>query len=770
MKRIILVVVVIFSVSTLFAQEITQNISGQVLDVLTHQPLPFATVQIVDSDPIIGTTTDENGYYKLENVSVGRYDIEASYIGYEPRIQNEVIITSSKSIQLDFELSEQSSVLDEVVIKPESSKASSLNPLATVSTKMLSMEEAGRYAGGFDDPARLASAFPGVASGVQNNAIVIRGNAPKFLQWKIEDIEVPNPNHFANIGTFGGGGLTALCSNLLADSDFFTGAFPAQYSNALAGIFDIKMRKGNTSEYSHAFEIGAIGIDLSSEGPISKKNTSSYLFNYRYSTLGLVSSLLPEDAQGTNYQDLSFKVHLPTNKAGVFSIWGIGLLDKSGASAELDVDQQTYYQDIEEQQVDQHMGATGVNHKLIIGSKSYLHSTLAYTTDGFDLNTERLNADTQLIPFQKIYAVNQNLTLNSYFQSKISSSYSHRIGITLRNMWYNFDLDDVEEEMNQTINEDGQSGLYSAFYSGMIQKGNWNINLGLTGVYFDFNQETTLEPRFGAEYKVSQNHTLSLGYGLHSRMEPLNIYFANANFGNVNGLELNLTKAHHFVLGYDWALSDNLHLKLEPYYQRLFDVPVAINGTGSLINAQDNWFISENYISEGNGENYGIDVLLEQFISNGMYYLISGSVFKSRYQDINGNWFNTRYDKSYLANFLIGKEFRFSRSLWSVNARLNVQGGERYSKVDEEKSKIEKDVVFDSTTPFNLQIRPSLVTHFTIKYEWYRKRYTQSLAIKILNANIYKEFNGFRYNLKEDIVEEHREALMIPNLSYRISF
>ena len=237
-RTLLLLIFLTTSYSSL-SQEFTQNIKGKILDESSQEPIPFASVIILESDPLIGTTTDIDGYFKISNVPLGRYDIKVSYIGFEPAIMPEVSVTAAKEIELVISLRELTETLDEVLIKPRILKNAPLNRMASVSARMLSVEEANRYAGGFDDPARLASSFPGVASNVGNNAITIRGNAPKFLQWKMEGIEIPNPNHFANLGVSGGGGLTALSSNLLANSDVYTGAFPAEYINALSVVFDI---------------------------------------------------------------------------------------------------------------------------------------------------------------------------------------------------------------------------------------------------------------------------------------------------------------------------------------------------------------------------------------------------------------------------------------------------------------------------------------------------------------------------------------------------
>jgi hypothetical protein len=310
------------SIHILKAQS-SQVISGIVTDKITSLPIHFANVSVLNSQPFIGAVTDSLGMFILSNVPTGRYNIEVSFIGYHKRIVREVLVISGKQTQLTVELEENLAELDVVVITHSVDKQKSLNPFATVSSRMLSVEEASRYAGGFDDPARLASAFAGVASNNSNNGIVVRGNAPRYLQWRMEGVEIPSPNHFNDLRSFGGGTLTALSAQMLANSDFLTGAFPAEYSNALSGVFDMNLRKGNTGRTERTIQLGLIGLESSQEGPFKKGGKSSYVYNYRYSTLGLLAPLLPDGASSITYQDLSFKLNFPTKKAGVFSVWGL---------------------------------------------------------------------------------------------------------------------------------------------------------------------------------------------------------------------------------------------------------------------------------------------------------------------------------------------------------------------------------------------------------------------------------------------------------------
>ncbi|RUT78990.1 TonB-dependent receptor [Ancylomarina longa] len=778
MKNLFLIIVLSFLSASVFSQDLSQTIKGKIIDESSLKPLSFATIVIIGTEPVIGTTSDIDGNFIIRNVPIGRYDLKISFLGYEPIIKPEVVVTSVKEVVVNAGLTESSASLDEIVIKPRVVKEKPINRMATVSSRMLSVEEANRYAGGFDDPARLASSFPGVASSVGNNAIIIRGNAPKFLQWKIEGVEIPNPNHFADLAAFGGGGLTALSSNLLANSDFYTGAFPAEYNNALSGVFDMQMRDGNNSDYEHSVETGLIGLGFASEGPLGKKNKASYRVNYRYSTLGLISSLLPEDAQGTNYQDLSFKFKIPTKKAGLFSIWGIGLIDKSGTTPEKDVLLQNYYQDIEDQNVKQYMGAVGLNHRIILKNSAYINSTLAFSKNGIDLKTDRLNSSTQLQAENEIKNTNYNITFKSFLNKKFSAKHTNKTGVTIRGMGYDLLLKEVSSpgsNLSTLVSDDGFTTLISAYSGSSFSLKNFKLNIGLNSQLFTLNNNFTIEPRLGISYQFNDDKKISFGYGLHSRIEALNIYFANTtNAASARAnKDLDFSKAHHFVLAYDWNITEKLHLKIEPYYQYLFDIPIVKNSTSSLLNLQDDWFINDAYVNSGKGQNYGLDLSLEQYISNGFYYLISSSVFNSQYKTDKNDWYNTRYNKNYLFNALVGKEIRVGKkkqNLFGVNLKLSLQGGDRYSVIDKTASALEKDVIYDETNPFTEQTNAAFITHLTINYEWYKKKTSHKLSLKILNATNYKEFQGHRYNLKTNEVNMFREALIIPNISYKVSF
>jgi hypothetical protein len=778
MKYLFFIATLVLSTTSLFAQ-LTQKIRGTLVDVASNKPIPYATIIIQQTTPAIGNTSDSAGNFTLENVPVGRYNLIATCVGYEPVIVREVVVTSGKQTYITVQLKENSSLLNEVQVRPKVNKGKPLNVMATASARMLSVEEAKRYAGGFDDPARLATSFAGVAGNTGQNGIIVRGNAPKFLQWKMEGIEIPNPNHFGDLQSFGGGLLTAMSSQMLANSDFFTGAFPAEYNNALSGVFDIAMRKGNNEKREHAFQVGLIGIDASSEGPFKKGSQATYLFNYRYSTLGLLKPLLPENANTISYQDLSFKLHFPTKKQGIFTVWGIGLIDGADAKAKKDTLEWKYIDDRKNDNIKQYTGVLGSSHQYFFKKNAYVKTTLAATGNKTDWTAQKLDAQLTLKPFSNIAVTNSNLILSTFVNQTFNAKHTNKTGLLLTGMRYDLLLNKSltnNAPPTEIVNSTGFSSLLSAYSSSAIKlTTKLAMNVGVNMQLFTLNNNYTIEPRLGFQYQVNQSHALALAYGLHSRLESLNYYFNSSLKTGETAVNKNLdfTKSHHLVMSYDWNVTDLIHVKIEPYFQHLFSVPVMANRSFSLLNLQGDWFFAEKLQNTGEGRNYGLDITLEKYMSKGYYYMLTGSVFESKYKGGDGVWRDTRFNRNYVINFLVGKEWQMGKNkqnMLSMNLRATNQGGNRYSPINLEASTSAKEVVFDESKAFTKQFSSSFNIHFTASYSINKKNSSREIALKILNVTSQPDFNGYKYNYINNTVDKDLATIMIPNLSYKITF
>ena len=752
----------------------TQTVRGIVLDSKTNAPIEFATVRIMNVGSL-GSTTDSLGRFRIDNVPVGRCNIQTSYVGYNTNIFNEIPVTSSKEVYMEITLDENIHSLAEVVIQPEIKKDKPLNAMAITGGRMISMEEAGRFANGFDDPARLSSAFAGVAGDVGTNAVAIRGNSPQFTQWRLEGVEIPNPTHFADLTGLGGGFLSALSTQVIGNSDFYNGAFPSEYSNALSGIFDMQIRNGNNQKYEHTFQLGILGIDLASEGPISRKHGSSYIFNYRFST----TSLATGNDMNLKYQDLSFKLNFPTRKAGTFSIWGIGLIDRYKPEA-IDRDEWETQGDRQSGNTAFDKAAGGLTHKYLINADTYIRSSLAATYSKDRTRADQITEDDKLVHVGDIRNSKWDIVFNSYLNKKFNSNHINRTGITVTGLQYDLDYKispnfGLDIPMEQISKGNGGSCVLSAYSSSVINLSNHlTTSLGITAQYFTLNKNWTVEPRAALKWSFNPKHALALAYGLHSRREKLDYYFVEqeANGKTESNRYLDFSKAHHFGLTYDWNINSYMHLKMEPYYQYLFRIPVEENSSFSIINHQS-FYLDRILKNRGSGVNYGIDITLEQYMKNGFYYMITASLFKSKYKTGDNIWRNTRLDKNYLLNILAGKEWMVGRNkqnVLSLNGRIFFQGGDRYTPVDEGKSMIEHDIKFDETRAYSKKFDPSINGDISFSYRINKKKISHEFSIKMLNVGMRTGMHFYQYNEKTHKIEKKDGSGLIPNISYKIYF
>lgn len=767
-----------FAANLCLGQTLHQTVKGKVLDKTLQTALPGANVIILNTDPPIGAMTGDDGSYKIENVPIGRYDVQSSYIGYEPIIIKEVVVGSGKEVVLNFELKESVIDMQAVEVKAVSSKDQPLNYMAVVSSRQLNMEEASRYAGGFDDPSRLAASFAGVAGNLSSNGITIRGNSPKGLLWRMEGVEISNPSHFANVTTFGAGGITALSSQMLANSDFYTGAFPAEYGNGLSGVFDIQLRSGNNETREHTLKIGIVGTDFSSEGPFVKGSPSSYLFNYRFSTFSLIAPLLPENAGDISYHDLCFKLNFPSEKFGTLSLWGIAAYDESGGKSEKDSLKWEYDQDRQEDNNELGMGALGLNHRIILGKSAYLSSSLSTSGNSLWWDVDRLDENLNFFAKERISTLTWKASFSSFINVKFSPRHSNKTGFTLNRLFYDVNIKHYEKEaagLLQIVDEDGYGDLVQVFSQSNIQIfDDVTFNPGISFQYFTLNDNYSIEPRAGLKWAFAKNQSISAGYGLHSQLEMVGIYLAQVQ--TPNGIErpnkeLEFSKAHHFALAYEIMLNENLRFKIEPYYQYLYDVPVIADSSFSMLNLEKDFFFNDALVNEGEGKNIGVDITLERFLSGGYYYMITGSVFDSKYKGGDGIEHNSRFNKNFIGSILGGKEWILGgKNVLSFNFKLTFQKGDRISPVDYAASLAAKEAKYNEYAAFESRKPDVFYGDMTLSYRINGKTTASIFSLQMINLFGEKEFFGYKYNYKTGRVDEDAEATVVPNLSYKLEF
>ncbi|MBT3242458.1 MAG: carboxypeptidase-like regulatory domain-containing protein [Bacteroidetes bacterium] len=786
MKTLIKIITIAIAISTacnLQAQNkstLTQIIRGLVVDKETHVTLPGATIVVLETDLRYAAVTDADGNFSIENIPVGRYSIQASFMGYEDQTISELQVTTSKEVVLNFQLQEQAFSLEEVVVKPNKERSETINSMSFISARTFSAEETRRYAGGIDDPARMASAFAGVAVGnIQDNSIIIRGNSPKGVLWRLEGVEIPNPSHFPGANVTGGGFTTLFSNHLMSNSDFFTGAFPAEYGNALAGVFDMRLRNGNDQKREYAFQAGIMGIDFAAEGPFTKGKRASYIFNYRYSTFGLIKKFIPSD-QVPEYQDFSFKFNFPTKNLGIISLWGIGGLDNNSEPVTADSSEWIYNWDRMYYDLSVYTGVVGLSHKKIINNSTYINSSLVASSSQFIYNQKRMDDNLILNDYLNLDNTESKYTFTTYINKKLSAKHTNRTGLIINNLHYNTNTAAEEQgEMIDYIKSKGNSYLIQAYSQSKYHiNQRLLLNLGVHAQYLLFNENYSIEPRAGLRYSINTKNAISIGYGNHSQMEPLKVYLYQQQneigriFPNRN---LDFSKAHHFIIGYDYFITPNLRIKIEPYYQSLYNIPVIADSTWSMINYEQEFAFNKTLVSEGKGTNIGIDFTIERFLKNNFYYLATASFFDSKYTGGNGEVYNSRFNKNYVVTVLGGKEFIFSKKankthILGINARATLAGGHRTVQVNEQLSLQRQEIIYDWSNPYVDQNPADFFLDITILYRKNKAKYSSVWAIQIKNATSTPSNYMYEYNLRDNIIENTSKMIVVPNISYKIEF
>lgn len=769
----------IFTVTGLNAQHLTQTLRGRIIDQVTQTPLPGATVMILNTDPLMGATTDLDGEFKILKLPIGTYTIRVSFIGYKDFVLPNVVVNSGKEVVLNIPIEEDIVQMEEIVVTAVE-KDRTINEMVLVSGRTFSVEETRKFAAAINDPARMAASFSGVVSTDDgNNNISIRGNNPNGLLWRMEGIDIPSPNHFVSPGA-SGGGISILSSQLLTNSDFMTGAFAAEYGNALSGVFDLSLRKGNNEKRELTFQAGFLGVDFAAEGPLAKNYKGSYLVNYRYSTLSILSKVgVPLGDYITNFQDLSVNIHLPTGKKSAITIFGFGGLSDQKNEAKKDSLVWEYDYERYSSNYFSNTGAFGIKHTYMMSKNNFLQTTVLASGNELGDITYKLDDDYTNQRWYDGNFTNSKITFSSVLNTKLSARYSMRSGIYLNQLNYSLRQQSFHTDVNQfltDINSKGNTQSIQAFSQVNIKASEQlTINGGVHYLQLLLNNSFSVEPRVSASYALDEVQRINVGYGLHSQVQPLGTYFGeheeNGEIIKANK-NLDLSKSHHFVLGYDRSLNPLLRMKVETYYQHLFNIPIkeGANETYSILNQE--WsYETAPLVNDGNGKNYGVEFTLEQFTHNNLYFLLSTSVYNSLYKTNENKWRNTRFNGNANITFTGGKEFILKKDrVLGINLRSIYSGGLRTTPINLEESIARGETVHYDDRVFEAQNPAYFRTDLRVSLKRNKPKSTHTLALDIQNVTNRKNIYGKYFEpLSGEVTTAHQTPL-IPVLSYRIEF
>lgn len=765
-----------------YSQNLIQDIRGVVIDKDTRRPLAGATVSIFEDSIKIAAITDSAGSFVLARVPVGRRRVQCSFSGYVSSITDNLIVNSAKEVEIIIEMEQYFRQEAEVVVKAPGNPKLPVNKMSVVSARSFTPEETNRYATSVNDPSRMAMSFPGVQPSRDTRSdINIRGNSAAGMLWRLEGIDIPNPNHFARKGSTGGG-ITIFSSSMLDNSDFSSGAFPAEYGDALSGVFDMRFRKGNNEKNGYTFKAGLLGLDLSAEGPI-KKGQSSFLFNYRYSTLGILNALgfhLTDEREDNNFQDLSFNLSFPSkDNRSVFNVWGIGGLSKEDYAPVEEVADWDEYDDYAIYDFKTNMGAAGIGHSLQVGKTGLLKTSLAVMNQKITYADDTLN--TQKVPF----TINDELYKNSRvsfaisYNTKLAKSVSWKTGLFISRIGYEFQQSLYDFETN-VYNEniiDGNGNTmqwqpYTQFNIKISPK--LTFNAGVHVLYLALNKTSSVDPRASLQYRINPHHSISFAAGKHGKTLPLGSYFYKAPDGSLPNLDLDMMKSAHFIAAYDWLMKKNWRLHLEAYIQKLTAIPIVNDESRTfwLLNMLEG-YANEALVSSGTGRNRGVDITLEKFFSKGWFMLTGFSVFNSMYEPLNGVSYNTQYNSRSAGTLTAGKEWKWKKNkTFTVGGKTLYNGGMPITPLLAGAPVNSREPVLDESRPYS-EIVPAyfrLDTRISLRKDKTTTAWILALDIQNLLGIENTDALSRRYDPGTNQWIYKKSSGFVPVISYQIDF
>lgn len=790
------------------AAQFTQTVRGKIYDSETNVPLSGAKIQVFTADTLAlyRTVTNVDGEFELPNIPIGKHELTCRYGFYEMRSVTITVNTGKETI-VQLPMSEAFIQQEEVKVTARK-KGETINELSTVSAQQFSVEETDRYPGSRSDPARMASNFAGVQGADDSrNDIVIRGNSPLGVVWKVEGIDIPNPSHFAISGSTGGP-VSILNNKILGNSDFFMSAFPAEYGNSTSGIFDLKLRNGNNKIHEFTGQFGFLGTEVMAEGPLGKNKKASYLVMGRYSTLSIFKSMgiqIGTDAVPT-YGDIAFKFNWNLKHGGTLSWFGIG--GKSNIAIKIsdqkEYSEEFYGQGDRDQYFGTSMGVSGLVYKKSLNEKTFISATAAVSYEEQHTHHDFLirTLDTTYQEGNPVYNIHvdsiyplmgysfRTTRATGYFSinHKITTQHLIKAGINLEGQYMNM-LDSALNTSQTAFVERWNYRGYAALIQPFVQW-KWRISeamdftAGLHSQYFSLsNSLSPVEPRLGWKWRFAEGQAFSAGAGMHSQTQPLYTYtyhrFDNDGARVRYNQHMGFTKSLHTALGYEKNFKKNLQIKTEVYYQYLYEVPVEIHPSSfSLINQGSGFarFFPDSLTNQGTGQNYGIELTIQKFFDKSFFFLFSASLYDSKYKGSDGVSRNTSYNGNYAANLLAGKEFKLTeKQSASVGFKITRAGGKRYGYVDLTESSLQNEVIFRDSAFNERQFRDYFRMDLKVNWKFNARTATHEIGLDLVNIFNTKNLLGLAYapNLADPTKEptaEKQQLGFLPIFYYKVDF
>lgn len=742
MKKIWIVLLVLFSQASLLFAQNTGTINGYVKDARTLLPIPGATVRLVNSD--LAATADAKGFYRISNVPTRTWNVEASATGYRNDTKFDLSVTSGNAIELNFELDVAFKELSGVVIKP-----GFIKPVGVVnSVQTLGITEIAKYPGANFDIAKVVQSLPGVSGSVGfRNDIIIRGGAPNENVYYLDGIEIPSINHFATQGA-AGGPVGLLNVSFIEGVTLHTSAFPAKYDNPLSGVLQFKQRSGNADGFQGNFRLSASEAALTAEGPLGAKNgKTTYIASVRRSYLQFIFQLIQLPFL-PDYWDYQYKVTHKLNDKNELNFIGIGAIDNFRFKRP---DDPTLEQLAILEQIPLNTQRTNTigfswRHTMKKGFSllSISNNRLVNTADQFQNNEKPVDAE-RILGYKSVedetrgrYEVNYNV--NGW---QLSTGV---VGILAR-----YENETFQRRPGFVANYETKIDFlrFGAFAN--VTRRFMNNRLTLSaGLRADGNTFTTngtdlgrtLSPRLSAAYRLNNIITLNTSVGRYFKIAPYTILGYRENGVLVNR-DVDYIRSDHLVAGVEVSPRASTRITLEGFYKWYDQYPVSVANGISLANLGGDFGVlgNEAVRSDGRGKTYGFEFMYQERLTKNIYGILAYTFYYSLFTGTDRSRFlPSAWDNRHLVSFTGG--YKFPRN-WEVGLRFRIQGGAPATPYDIfaslENYPFTNAAVLDFSRINTDRLRAFNAADLRIDKKWNFKKWSLDLFLDI--QNVYNSIN-----------------------------
>ena len=773
----------LFFLPALLFSQINGSINGYIYDSKSQLPLLGANVIIEGTEK--GAISDENGFFEITNISPKSYNLSVSYVGYQSKKIFNIIIKSKGNQTLEILLVESSEELDEIIIYESPFKKSAETPLSVNTFSRVEIES---YPGADNDVTKVVQSMPGLSPSVGGfrNDIIIRGGAPNETVYYLDEIEIPNINHFSTQGSAGGPqGMINI--SFIDEVTLSTSAFGVEYDNPLSGVLQFNQKNGNPKEISGNFRFGASDSAITLEGPFSKSenNKTTFIFSARKSYLQFLFELIGLPIR-PDYWDFQWKVNHKIDDYNSINFIGLGAIDDFSVEAPDDFDftQQSFLEQVPI--IQQNSTTTGISwirkfkekkgQFILALSTNKLKNIFSRYVDNENLNGLYFRNDSHewetKLRLKTVNYVNDwkiswggNIQYSDYFNNT-SDLYNQAEYITKFN-FYKYGL---------------FGNISKSFFENKL-----DVSIGIRSDEDTFssgsNITNNLSPRLSTSLSISKDRRLkwNSSLGTYYKIPVYTILGFKNSLGEFTNQDAKYTRSNHIVTGFDYAIGNASKISVEGFLKKYDQFPISVVDGVSLANKGADFEVlgNENIITDGKGKTRGIEFLFQQKLTNNFYGIFSYTFFKSEFTDVNGNYLPSVWDSKHLSSFSGGYKLKKN---WEISSRWRFSGKTPYVPYDLDASLANyPNMILDYSQLGNVKLGNFSQVDIRFDKKWNKENISINFFIEILNLLAQKIPSPSEYGLERDNtgniitpfnlveIDVNRES-MIPSFGFSIDF